>query len=226
LLSSTRNCRPGEPPFGEVCAAASATSRFLRFKRYDLGRVGPLQDHKKLPAGRFLIAVTKPFHLRRMCLSTIDYLINLELDVAGAFPDDSTTSANRVMRSGGRTAQTRFRVGLNRLERIIKSDDVRRDRIAHPLPSWSTQSLGGGDQGVFGSSQLSQLHGSDQPPLAETHPQAADQRPRPRRPTPVSGPGCVRDIHPSRLRGSVRYETPEVRNAGLIGSLATHARGE
>jgi DNA-directed RNA polymerase subunit beta len=92
-------------------------SRFFDPKRYDLGRVGRYKINKKL-------RLTIPDAVRTLTaedvLSTIDYLINLELDVGGACLDDIDHLGNRRVRSVGELLQNQVRVGLNRLERIIK----------------------------------------------------------------------------------------------------------
>ena len=93
------------------------SSRFFDPKRYDLGRVGRYKINKKL-------RLTVPDDLRTLThedvLSTIDYLINLELDIGGASLDDIDHLGNRRVRSVGELLQNQVRVGLNRLERIIK----------------------------------------------------------------------------------------------------------
>jgi DNA-directed RNA polymerase subunit beta len=157
-------------------------------------------------------------------LSTIDYLINLELDVGGACLDDIDHLGNRRVRSVGELLQNQVRVGLNRLERIIKermtvgeTDSLTPAQLVNPKP------LVAAIKEFFGSSQLSQFMDQTNPLAELTH----------KRRISALGPGgltreragfAVRDIHPSHYGRICPIETPEGPNAGLIGSLATHAR--
>ena len=157
-------------------------------------------------------------------LSTIDYLINLELDVGGATLDDIDHLGNRRVRSVGELLQNQVRVGLNRLERIIKermtvgeTDSLTPAQLVNPKP------LVAAIKEFFGSSQLSQFMDQTNPLAELTH----------KRRISALGPGgltreragfAVRDIHPSHYGRICPIETPEGPNAGLIGSLATHAR--
>ena len=116
LLELYKKLRPGEPP--SVSGGQQLLhSRFFDPKRYDLGRVGRYKINKKL-------RLTVPDDVRTLThedvLSTIDYLINLELDIGGASLDDIDHLGNRRVRSVGELLQNQVRVGLNRLERIIK----------------------------------------------------------------------------------------------------------
>ncbi len=157
-------------------------------------------------------------------LSTLDYLINLELDVGGACLDDIDHLGNRRVRSVGELLQNQVRVGLNRLERIIKermtvgeTDSLTPAQLVNPKP------LVAAIKEFFGSSQLSQFMDQTNPLAELTH----------KRRISALGPGgltreragfAVRDIHPSHYGRICPIETPEGPNAGLIGSLATHAR--
>ncbi|NBP98939.1 MAG: DNA-directed RNA polymerase subunit beta, partial [Synechococcaceae bacterium WB6_3A_227] len=196
-------------------------SRFFDPKRYDLGRVGRYKINKKL-------RLTIPDAVRTLTpedvLSTIDYLINLELDVGGATLDDIDHLGNRRVRSVGELLQNQVRVGLNRLERIIKermtvgeTDSLTPAQLVNPKP------LVAAIKEFFGSSQLSQFMDQTNPLAELTH----------KRRISALGPGgltreragfAVRDIHPSHYGRICPIETPEGPNAGLIGSLATHAR--
>ena len=157
-------------------------------------------------------------------LSTLDYLINLELDVGGASLDDIDHLGNRRVRSVGELLQNQVRVGLNRLERIIKermtvgeTDSLTPAQLVNPKP------LVAAIKEFFGSSQLSQFMDQTNPLAELTH----------KRRISALGPGgltreragfAVRDIHPSHYGRLCPIETPEGPNAGLINSLATHAR--
>ena len=196
-------------------------TRFFDPKRYDLGRVGRYKINKKL-------RLTIPDSVRTLThedvLSTLDYLINLELDVGGASLDDIDHLGNRRVRSVGELLQNQVRVGLNRLERIIKermtvgeTDSLTPAQLVNPKP------LVAAIKEFFGSSQLSQFMDQTNPLAELTH----------KRRISALGPGgltreragfAVRDIHPSHYGRLCPIETPEGPNAGLINSLATHAR--
>jgi DNA-directed RNA polymerase subunit beta len=220
LLELYKKLRPGEPP--SVSGGQQLLhSRFFDPKRYDLGRVGRYKINKKL-------RLTIPDAVRTLTpedvLSTIDYLINLELDVGGASLDDIDHLGNRRVRSVGELLQNQVRVGLNRLERIIKermtvgeTDSLTPAQLVNPKP------LVAAIKEFFGSSQLSQFMDQTNPLAELTH----------KRRISALGPGgltreragfAVRDIHPSHYGRICPIETPEGPNAGLIGSLATHAR--
>ena len=220
LLELYKKLRPGEPP--SVSGGQQLLhSRFFDPKRYDLGRVGRYKMNKKL-------RLTIPDAVRTLTpedvLSTLDYLINLELDVGGACLDDIDHLGNRRVHSVGELLQNQVRVGLNRLERIIKermtvgeTDSLTPAQLVNPKP------LVAAIKEFFGSSQLSQFMDQTNPLAELTH----------KRRISALGPGgltreragfAVRDIHPSHYGRICPIETPEGPNAGLIGSLATHAR--
>ncbi len=114
LLDLYRKLRPGEPPT-VTGGQQLLESRFFDNKRYDLGRVGRYKLNKKLrlnvPDNQRVLTTTD-------ILSAIDYLINLEFDIGNT--DDIDHLGNRRVRSVGELLQNQVRVGLNRLERIIR----------------------------------------------------------------------------------------------------------
>ena len=146
------------------------------------------------------------------------------MDVGGASLDDIDHLGNRRVRSVGELLQNQVRVGLNRLERIIKermtvgeTDSLTPAQLVNPKP------LVAAIKEFFGSSQLSQFMDQTNPLAELTH----------KRRISALGPGgltreragfAVRDIHPSHYGRLCPIETPEGPNAGLINSLATHAR--
>ncbi|TAE68438.1 MAG: DNA-directed RNA polymerase subunit beta, partial [Oscillatoriales cyanobacterium] len=114
LMELYRKLRPGEPPTvagGEQLL----NSRFFDPKRYDLGRVGRYKLNKKL---RLTVPDTMRVLTSQDILTAIDYLINLEFDIGST--DDIDHLGNRRVRSVGELLQNQVRVGLNRLERIIR----------------------------------------------------------------------------------------------------------
>ena len=218
LLELYRKLRPGEPP--TVSGGQQLLeSRFFDPKRYDLGRVGRYKINKKL---RLTVADTIRVLTPDDILAAIAYLINLEFDAGST--DDIDHLGNRRVRSVGELLQNQVRVGLNRLERIIRermtvseADSLTPAALVNPKP------LVAAIKEFFGSSQLSQFMDQTNPLAELTH----------KRRLSALGPGgltreragfAVRDIHPSHYGRICPVETPEGPNAGLIGSLATYAR--
>ncbi|NER37435.1 MAG: DNA-directed RNA polymerase subunit beta [Oscillatoria sp. SIO1A7] len=218
LMELYKKLRPGEPP--TVSGGQQLLeSRFFDNKRYDLGKVGRYKLNKKL---RLNVPHTTRVLTPGDILAAIDYLINLEFDMG--LTDDIDHLGNRRVRSVGELLQNQVRVGLNRLERIIRermtvsdSDSLTPASLVNPKP------LVAAIKEFFGSSQLSQFMDQTNPLAELTH----------KRRLSALGPGgltreragfAVRDIHPSHYGRICPIETPEGPNAGLIGSLATHAR--
>jgi DNA-directed RNA polymerase subunit beta len=218
LMELYRKLRPGEPPT-VAGGQALLESRFFDPKRYDLGRVGRYKLNKKL---RLNVPDTIRTLTPEDIMSAINYLIDLEFDLGQI--DDIDHLGNRRVRSVGELLQNQVRVGLNRLERIIKERMTVSD--AHTLTPASLvnpKPLVAAIKEFFGSSQLSQFMDQTNPLAELTH----------KRRLSALGPGgltreragfAVRDIHPSHYGRICPIETPEGPNAGLIGSLATHAR--
>jgi DNA-directed RNA polymerase subunit beta len=218
LLELYRKLRPGEPP--TVSGGMQLLeSRFFDPKRYDLGRVGRYKLNKKL---RLNVPDTTRTLTPQDILASIDYLINLEFDLGTA--DDIDHLGNRRVRSVGELLQNQVRVGLNRLERIIRERmTVSESETLTPASLVNPKPLVAAIKEFFGSSQLSQFMDQTNPLAELTH----------KRRLSALGPGgltreragfAVRDIHPSHYGRICPIETPEGPNAGLIGSLATHAR--
>ncbi|WP_448514107.1 DNA-directed RNA polymerase subunit beta [Parathermosynechococcus lividus] len=218
LIELYKKLRPGEPP--TVSGGQQLLeSRFFDPKRYDLGRVGRYKLNRKLQLNiPDSVRILTPEDI----LAAIDYLINLEFDLGSI--DDIDHLGNRRVRSVGELLQNQVRVGLNRLERIIRermtvsdTDSLTPASLVNPKP------LVAAIKEFFGSSQLSQFMDQTNPLAELTH----------KRRLSALGPGgltreragfAVRDIHPSHYGRICPIETPEGPNAGLIGSLATHAR--
>ena len=218
LMELYRKLRPGEPPT-VLGGQQLLDSRFFDPKRYDLGKVGRYKLNKKL-------RLSAPDTMRVLSssdiLAAIDYLINLEFDIGNI--DDIDHLGNRRVRSVGELLQNQVRVGLNRLERIIRERMTVSDaEVLTPASLVNPKPLVAAIKEFFGSSQLSQFMDQTNPLAELTH----------KRRLSALGPGgltreragfAVRDIHPSHYGRICPIETPEGPNAGLIGSLATHAR--
>lgn len=218
LIQMYTKLRPGEP--ASVNGGQQILySRFFDPKRYDLGKVGRYKLNKKL-------RLSIPENIRVLtpqdALSAIDYLINLKFDIGEI--DDIDHLGNRRVRSIGELLQNQVRVGLTRLERIIRERMTICDLITlTPNTLVNPKPIIAAIREFFGSSQLSQFMDQTNPLAELTH----------KRRVSALGPGglsrdragfAVRDIHPSHYGRICPIETPEGPNAGLIGVLATHAR--
>jgi len=219
LLIVCNKLRPNE--LSTVNAAKQMLySRFFDPKRYDLGEVGRHKINKKLN-------LKTPHNFRVLSpqdiLLSIDYLINIKEQNIGTF-DDIDHLGNRRVRSVGELLQNQMRIGLNRLERIIRErmmicdlDSLSLSNLVNPKP------LIASIREFFGSSQLSQFMDQTNPLSELTH----------KRRISALGPGglnkdragfAVRDLHPSHYGRICPIETPEGPNAGLIGSLSVYAK--
>nr|YP_007878267.1 two component transcriptional regulator [Calliarthron tuberculosum]AGA63878.1 two component transcriptional regulator [Calliarthron tuberculosum] len=219
LLIVYSKLRPNEPATVPV-AQQMLYSRFFDPKRYDLGEVGRHKINKKLG-----LKIPNSFRVLspQDILASIDYLINLKDQNLGTL-DDIDHLGNRRVRSVGELLQNQVRVGLNRLERIIRErmiicdlDSLSLSNLINPKP------LIASIREFFGSSQLSQFMDQTNPLSELTH----------KRRISALGPGglnkdragfAVRDLHPSHYGRICPVETPEGPNAGLIGSLSIYAR--
>ena len=218
LVELYKKLRPGDPASPQG-GRQILESRFFDAKKYDIGRVGRYKLNKKLN-------LNVPNNVRTLTrediIASIEYLINLTFDEGTL--DDIDHLGNRRIRSVGELLQNQFRVGLSRIERIVKERMTLQDsETLTPLNLLNTKPLVAALREFFGSSQLSQFMDQTNPLAEITH----------KRRISALGPGglqreragsAVRDIHPSHYGRICPVETPEGPNAGLIGSLATHAR--
>nr|UAD84170.1 RNA polymerase subunit beta [Gracilaria changii] len=211
--------RPNEPATLNV-AKHMLYTRFFDPKRYDLGEVGRHKINQKLN-------LKVPNHFRVLSpediLVSLDYLLNIKEQNIGTF-DDIDHLGNRRVRSVGELLQNQMRIGLNRLERIIRErmmicdiDSLSLSNLVNPKP------LIAAVREFFSSSQLSQFMDQTNPLSELTH----------KRRISALGPGglnkdragfAVRDLHPSHYGRICPIETPEGPNAGLIGSLSIYAK--
>nr|YP_010196773.1 RNA polymerase subunit beta [Gracilaria cliftonii]UAD84577.1 RNA polymerase subunit beta [Gracilaria cliftonii] len=211
--------RPNEPATLNV-AKHMLYTRFFDPKRYDLGEVGRHKINQKLN-------LKVPNHFRVLSpediLVSLDYLLNIKEQNIGTF-DDIDHLGNRRVRSVGELLQNQIRIGLNRLERIIRErmmicdiDSLSLSNLVNPKPLMASV------REFFSSSQLSQFMDQTNPLSELTH----------KRRISALGPGglnkdragfAVRDLHPSHYGRICPIETPEGPNAGLIGSLSIYAK--
>nr|YP_009295324.1 RNA polymerase beta subunit [Dasya binghamiae]AOH77336.1 RNA polymerase beta subunit [Dasya binghamiae] len=219
LLIVYNKLRPNEPSTITV-AKQMLYARFFDPKRYDLGEVGRHKINQKLN-----LKVPNNFRVLspQDIIVAIDYLINIKEQNIGTF-DDIDHLGNRRVRSVGELLQNQVRIGLNRLERIMRErmmicdlDSLSLSNLVNPKPLMASI------REFFGSSQLSQFMDQTNPLSELTH----------KRRISALGPGglnkdragfAVRDLHPSHYGRICPIETPEGPNAGLIGSLSIYAR--
>ncbi len=220
-----RKIRPGEPP--TLSNARSAIMRlFFDPKRYNLGRVGRYKLNRKLGLGTSDEEVNVVTLKKEDVIAALKYLIRLKMGDENAFVDDIDHLGNRRVRSVGELIQNQCRIGLARMEKIIKERmnlfDFSSDTMT-PGKIVSAKGLAGVLKDFFGRSQLSQFMDQTNPVSELTH----------KRRLSCLGPGGlnreragfeVRDVHPSHYGRICPIETPEGPNIGLITSLSTYAK--
>jgi len=233
LLDIYRKLRPGEPPTKES-AQTLLENLFFKEKRYDLAKVGRYKVNKKLG----LSAPTVNGTLREDdIVTTIEYLVRLhageatmavgEGENAAEVPvetDDIDHFGNRRLRTVGELIQNQIRVGLSRMERVVRERMTTQDVEAiTPQTLINIRPVVAAIKEFFGTSQLSQFMDQTNPLAGLTH----------KRRLSALGPGGlsreragfeVRDVHTSHYGRMCPIETPEGPNIGLIGSLSTFAR--
>jgi DNA-directed RNA polymerase subunit beta len=220
-----RKLRPGEP--ATLANARSAMMRlFFDPKRYNLGRVGRYKLNWKLGrpvTDEELATVTLK---KEDVIDAIKYLIRLRSGDEAAQVDDIDHLGNRRVRSVGELIQNQCRVGLARMEKIIRERmnlfDFSADTLT-PGKVVSTRGLASVLKDFFGRSQLSQFMDQTNPVAELTH----------KRRLSSLGPGGlnreragfeVRDVHSSHYGRICPIETPEGPNIGLITSLSAYAK--
>ena len=155
-------------------------------------------------------------------IASVNYLINLSYEVGE--DDDIDHLGNRRLRCVGELLQNQFRIGLARMERVVKERMTIQDiDIVTPQALINIRPVAAAIKEFFGSSQLSQFMDQTNPLAELTH----------KRRLSALGPGGlsreragfeVRDVHHSHYGRMCPIETPEGPNIGLIGSLSTYAR--
>jgi DNA-directed RNA polymerase subunit beta len=224
LIEVYKKLRPGDPPTGDN-AEKLVESLFFNFRRYDLGRVGRYKLNKKLSpvADRMGISLSTDRTISREDIAAIvGYLIELNRDQGLA--DDIDHLGNRRIRANGELIQNAFRVGLLRMERVVRERmSIQEADKATPNALINIRPVVAAMKEFFGGSQLSQFMDQTNP-LAEL---------TSKRRLSALGPGGlsreragfdVRDVHHSHYGRICPIETPEGPNIGLIGSLATYGR--
>lgn len=232
LLDIYRKLRPGEPPTKES-AQTLLENLFFKEKRYDLARVGRYKVNKKLGlhVGE---PITSSTLTEEDVVATIEYLVRLHegqttMTVPGGVEvpvetDDIDHFGNRRLRTVGELIQNQIRVGMSRMERVVRERMTTQDVEAiTPQTLINIRPVVAAIKEFFGTSQLSQFMDQNNPLSGLTH----------KRRLGALGPGGlsreragleVRDVHPSHYGRMCPIETPEGPNIGLIGSLSVYAR--
>jgi DNA-directed RNA polymerase subunit beta len=220
LLDIYRKLRPGEPPTRES-AQTLLDNLYFNPKRYDLAKVGRYKINRKLgvDGGIYAGVLTEDD-----IVATIEYLVKLHAGEAGFETDDIDHFGNRRLRTVGELIQNQVRLGLARMERVVRERMTTQDVEAiTPQSLINIRPVVASIKEFFGTSQLSQFMDQTNPLAGLTH----------KRRLSALGPGGlsreragfeVRDVHPSHYGRMCPIETPEGPNIGLIGSLATYAR--
>lgn len=232
LLDIYRKLRPGEPPTKES-AQTLLENLFFKEKRYDLARVGRYKVNKKLGlhVGE---PITSSTLTEEDVVATIEYLVRLHegqttMTVPGGVEvpvetDDIDHFGNRRLRTVGELIQNQIRVGMSRMERVVRERMTTQDVEAiTPQTLINIRPVVAAIKEFFGTSQLSQFMDQNNPLSGLTF----------KRRLSALGPGGlsreragleVRDVHPSHYGRMCPIETPEGPNIGLIGSLSVYAR--
>ena len=220
LIELYRRFRPGEPPTIDS-ARTLLDGLFFNPQRYDLAKVGRYKINKKLgfdPENDHSTLTQEDI------IETMRYIVALHDGEEGYQTDDIDHFGNRRIRTVGELIQNQFRIGLSRMERMVRErmsmqepDDITPQSLVNIRP------IVAAIKEFFGSSQLSQFMDQSNIAAGVTH----------KRRLSALGPGGlsreragfeVRDVHTSHYGRMCPIETPEGPNIGLIGSLATYAR--
>jgi DNA-directed RNA polymerase subunit beta len=236
LIEIYKRLRPGEPPTVDSARSLFETL-FFDSKRYDLASVGRYKINKKLStrdlvkdinlkvdsagnevSGYEILKILTKYDVAEV----VKYMLNL-LDGEGDI-DDIDHLGNRRLKSVGELLQNQFRIGLSRMERVVRERMTIQDiEVITPQALINIRPVVASIKEFFGSSQLSQFMDQTNPLAELTH----------KRRLSALGPGGlsreragfeVRDVHHSHYGRMCPIETPEGPNIGLIGSLTTYAR--
>ncbi len=220
LLDIYRKLRPGEPPTRES-AQTLLDNLYFNSKRYDLAKVGRYKANKKLALE---LPLSQGVLTEDDIVSTIEYVVKLHAGEEGYETDDIDHFGNRRLRTVGELIQNQVRLGLARMERVVRERMTTQDVEAiTPQTLINIRPVVASIKEFFGTSQLSQFMDQTNPLAGLTH----------KRRLSALGPGGlsreragfeVRDVHPSHYGRMCPIETPEGPNIGLIGSLSTYAR--
>ena len=228
LLEIYRRQRPGEPPTVDS-ARSLIDGLFFNPQRYDLARVGRYKVNKKLGID---VDSAEKVLTQEDIIASLRYLLAVRAGDPNCRLDDIDHFGNRRVRTVGELVQNQFRIGMSRMERVVRermasqdADDITPQSLINIRP------IVAAIKEFFGSSQLSQFMDQSNPLAGLTHKRRlsalgpgglAGHKSGSSRRTNV--PTAVRDVHNSHYARMCPIETPEGPNIGLIGSLALYAR--
>ena len=228
LLEIYRRQRPGEPPTVDS-ARTLLDGLYFNPQRYDLARVGRYKVNKKLGID---VDADQKVITQEDIVESLRYLLAVHYGDASKRLDDIDHFGNRRVRTVGELVQNQFRIGMSRMERVVRermasqdADDITPQSLINIRP------IVAAIKEFFGSSQLSQFMDQANPLTGLTHKRRlsalgpgglAGHKSGSSRRTNV--PTAVRDVHNSHYSRMCPIETPEGPNIGLIGSLALYAR--
>ncbi len=217
-----KRIRPGDLVTPETAETFIQTI-FFNAKRYDLGRVGRYKINQRFGMNIPNNATNRVLRVDDV-VETLREIIRLN-NTPGSLPDDVDHLKNRRVKAVGELVQNRLRVGLLRMERIIKDrmSQIVDPEEVNPVSLVNSRPVAAILQEFFASSQMSQF-------MNQTNPLAELEH---KRTLSATGPGGlsrehagfdVRDVHRSHYGRVCPITTPEGQNIGLVGYLATSAR--
>jgi len=218
LLEFYKKLRPGDPPTLDNAKSFMQNLVFAP-RRYDLGKVGRYKLNRRLSLD---VPLTHRILTNDDLVAVLRHMIQVNNGVEGE--DDIDHLGNRRVKTVGELIQNQLRIGLLRMERVVRERmSIRDTELTTPLSLINTRPVVAAIREFFGGSQLSQFMDQTNPLAELTH----------KRRLSALGPGGlrreragfdVRDVHNSHYGRICPIETPEGPNIGLIGSLATYGR--
>ncbi|MCS6837066.1 MAG: DNA-directed RNA polymerase subunit beta [Anaerolineae bacterium] len=218
LIDFYRKMRPGDPPTLDN-AREYLQSQLFDQRRYDLERVGRYKLNQRL---NLSVPLTTRTVTKADIIAVMRHIINI--NNGRARKDDIDHLGNRRVKTVGELIMNKLRVGLRRMERVVKERmSIRENEHLTPIALVNIRPMVAAIREFFGSSQLSQFMEQTNPLAELTH----------KRTLSALGPGGlrreragfdVRDVHHSHYGRICPIETPEGPNIGLIGRLASYAR--
>ncbi|MDX1521202.1 MAG: DNA-directed RNA polymerase subunit beta, partial [Anaerolineae bacterium] len=214
LLEFYKKLRPGDPPTIDN-AVSFLKSLLFSARRYDLGKVGRYKLNRRL-------GVNTPIEHRTLTKEDLVEVVTRMININNGKirPDDIDHLGNRRVKTVGELIQNQLRVGLLRMERVVRERmSIRDPEQISPMSLINIRPVVAATREFFGGSQLSQFMDQTNPLAELTH----------KRTISALGPGGlrreragfdVRDVHHSHYGRICPIETPEGPNIGLIGRLA------
>ena len=216
-----KRMKPGEPPALEI-AESYFRNLFFDPEQYDLGEVGRLKINHRFDIPFEKVPLSVGVLRKEDFIRVVRTIVDLKNGKGQV--DDIDHLGNRRVRSVGELLENQYRIGLVRMERVVKDRMNLQDKeTVMPHDLINAKSVNSVIKEFFGSSQLSQFMDQTNPLAEITH----------KRRLSALGPGGltrdragfeVRDVHPTHYGRICPIETPEGPNIGLIASLATFAR--